>query len=302
MRASDVNWNFEVTSGALPEGPWVNPDDVVFFFSDTAQVCETPLLPRRCPANVTFWQMVLAVPSELVRPGVISLADNRIKLWAQGNTPGCAQNVANINAADEWIEIGATLELVPNGEGLTVKLSGGFAPFGTWTLDGVKGPAEGVVADGEYTATLCGTVPLDPPPSPAIALYGADSPPLPGNGATPEADALVVFVGTLPDSCEDPLAAVDCSWESRLRFTIPAALQTPGVLSLSDPKLAATVTARSKFGSNVCVSAPTMNGTVEILSVDASGVTFKVFESHTFLGDVYPSYSFDGLYSAPICP
>jgi hypothetical protein len=303
MRLSDVNWNYEATPRAEILGPWGDPDAIVFFFSNEAQACETPLLPIHCPVDTTFWQLALAIPPALVRPGIISLLDNRIQLWAQADTPQCALNVGIGGAADISLLLGATLELIPNGAGLTAKLSGGVAPFGTAQSNGVEGPVFGVLSDGDYTGTFCGTVSLDPPPVPAIAVRGADSPPLPGADSSPDPDALVVFLGTLPDTCEDPLAAADCSWESRLRFTIPPALQMPGVLSLSDPALAATLTVQEQIDSLVCVNVPATSGTVEILSVDSSGVTFKVFQAHTLPeGSVYQSYTFDGVYWASTCP
>lgn len=91
---------------------------------------------------------------------------------------------------------------------------------------------------------------------------------------------------------------------ARLRLTLPAALQKPDLLSLSDPALAARSMASTTLGASGCAesSAASVNGTVEILKSDAGGLTFKAYQSFVDGTATSGWLYFDGLYSAPICP
>lgn len=288
MRGGDVIWN--ANSSFSPENtePWSNPDSLVLFFSIDPQECSAPVLARRCTGAAPFWQLVIAIPPELDHPGSIDLQDYRINVYWAASLPDGTMACGN----GEYLGplFAGTLEIISDGStSLSVKLS-----------DGVN--VNGTVIDGDYTGQLCGALPPVSPPTPALAIRGVDLPAAPGGGATPDPDSLVVFLGTLPDTCQDPWAAADCTTASRLTFTLPLALQKPGLINLSDPAIAATYTVAASLGSSSCgqPSGPFANGTIEILSSDAGGLTFKVYQS--FPGATSPSLAFDGLYSASICP
>lgn len=121
---------------------------------------------------------------------------------------------------------------------------------------------------------------------------------------TPATDSLVVFLGSLPDACQEPWFTINCSTGPRLTFTLPLALQTPGVINLSDPAIAAADIVEASTGGASCAppAGPLLNGTVEILSSDAGGLTFKVYQSSS--DNLAPGWwlAFDGLCSASFCP
>jgi hypothetical protein len=302
MRAGDVNWDLNkspIGPGGSP--PWTDPDSLVLFFSTDSQECSDPVLARRCVGAGPFWQAVIAIPSNLAHPGLISLQDPRITVYAAISFIDGAVECSG--GGHQGPSFSGTLELISDGSStLSVKLTDGVQAFGESTVNGVhKGP---LILDGEYTGMLCGALPPAAPPAPALAFHGADLPADPGGSAPPDADAVVVFLGTLPDTCQDPWAAADCTSDLRLKFTLPAALQKPGVLSLSDPALAARYTVPASPGSAGCAesSAAPVNGTVEILTSDAAGLTFKVYQSFVDVTATSGFLYFDGLYSAPICP
>ncbi|MEP7125631.1 MAG: hypothetical protein ABJE95_32170 [Byssovorax sp.] len=297
-RAGDIAWSSDGLFGM--NAPWSNPDSLVLLFSSDPQQCSGPVLTPRCSGVGTFWQAVVAIPPELAHPGMISVADPRINVYAAESFPDGSPTCGG--GAFEGPILSGTIELVSNGSSaLSVKLSGGVQVLGASTANGVVQPP--IVLDGEYTAEICGALAPETPPTPALAVLEPNLSPPPGGGMAP-ADSLVVFAGTLPNTCQDPWAAADCTSASRLTFTLPAALQKPGVVSLSDPAIGAAYTVSAPGGSSTCTqpSGPLTNGTVEILSVDASGLTFKVYQSFTDSAATGGWYYFDGLYSAAICP
>jgi hypothetical protein len=142
------------------------------------------------------------------------------------------------------------------------------------------------------------------PPTPAYAFHGGDLPAAPGGDPPPPADSLVVFLGTLPDACTDPWFTINCTAGARLTFTLPLALQTPGVIDLADPAISAKFIVQEASGGSACAppAGPPPNGTIEILSNGAGGLTFKIYQSSWTSGPYIGWLAFDGLYSAAICP
>jgi hypothetical protein len=71
----------------------------------------------------------------------------------------------------------------------------------------------------------------------------------------------------------------------------------PGILDLTDPAIAAS------FGvcdDGMVTTDGFAGGTIEILSIDESGVSFEVYGSHSDL--VTGGFDGDGLYAASMCP
>jgi hypothetical protein len=296
QRASDVNW--QTGEGFWPSLPPWQPDSLVLFFSTDAQQCAQPLLGQRCLGSGQFWQEVIIVPPVLAHPGLIDLTDSRISEFSTATLPDGSATCGGGGYSGPGRS--GTLELIGDGAStLSAKLTDVESIMSHSIVDGVD---QGLISlDGVYTGQLCGALPSYPP-TPALAIRGADAPA--GSGTpTPAADSLLVALGTLPDTCADPWAADDCTLASRLTFTLPAALQKPGMIDLSDPAIAASVTRRASGGSSVCEppSGPFTQGTIEILSSDAAGLTFKVYQAFTPPSDSAPVF-FDGLYSATICP
>lgn len=300
MRSGDINW--QDPDDFHPDGvPWSNPDSLVLFFGTDAQECSNPVLVHRCLGSGPFWQEVFILPPELAHPGLINLIDPRIAQYSNAFWPN---GTTMCGSKGYWGKgRSGTLELISDGlTTLSAKLAGVEGVGSGAVIDGVdQGP---LFIDGTYTGDLCGAPPPFAPATPALAIRGMDLPAGPGGMVTPEPDSLVVFLGTLPDTCQDPWAAADCTSAARLSFTLPAALQKPGVLTLSDPALGATYTDAATSGSSTCAQSswkPT-NSTVEILTSDAGGLTFKVYNA-SLNGTASGGWlAFDGLYSAPICP
>lgn len=298
IRGSDVDWQGLTFPGANG-WTWTDPDTLVLFFSSDAQVCGEDALAPRCVGATPFWQMIIAIPPQLDRDGPIDLNDDHISTLFEATD------------MDGTLDCGGVGTYGPVLLG-TLTLTGAGTAAVSAQLDGVTAVTRHI-PDGVYTPQICGALPPVQPPTPALAFHGADLPAAPGGGPTPAADSLVVFLGTLPDTCQDPWAAAQCSsvWVTRLSFTLPLALQTPGLINLADPAIAATYTIPVSDQGGPCgpPTGPYPNGTIEILSSDAGGLTFKIYQSSREAG-VYQSspdgasarFSFDGLYTASICP
>jgi hypothetical protein len=292
IRGGAANWqdNFELAPGK--GAPWSDPDSLVLFFSSDPQVCSDPVLANRCVGAPPFWQTVIAIPPELNHPGLIDLHDPRINgysvLSAFDDAFACSGGGARGSI------LSGTLELIGDGStSLSVKIEGSGKLFA---------PTEDL--DGDYTCQLCGELPPVPPPTPAFAVRGADLPPGIVTAATPDPDSLVVVLGLSSDACANSLATADCSTSSRLTFTLPLSLQMPGVLSLSDPAIAAAYTLAGSGGSAICgqPDGSLVSGTIEILDSDAAGLTFKIYQSLSETTVPDSRLAFDGLYVASICP
>ena len=301
MRGGDVNWQENFALSPMGGKPWSDPDSLVLFFSLDAQECSNPVLAGHCSTDAPFWQLVLGIPPELARPGLIDLSDQRITEYTSITEFTGAMPCSS--SGDEGTSQWGNLELINDGSALSAKLRD-FPKFGPG-----EGPKVGQISypqniDGDYTAQTCGTLAPLAPSTPALAIRGADLSPSPADFHITPADSLAVFFGTLPDTCQDPWAAADCTKATRLSFTLPLALQKPGVISLADPAIAATYTAAAAGGTSACglPTGPLELGTVEILSLDADGLTFKIYKSTAFDTTLTRPLFLDGLYHAPICP
>ncbi|MDC3961730.1 hypothetical protein [Polyangium jinanense] len=264
-----------------------DPDALVLFFSDSLQECSQPVIESGTPVPACidpFWQLFLVIPPELNRPGVIDLQDRRIFSYLGVSLPSCG-------GATESYGHGfvGTLEIVESdATSVSVKLNTGTLPP----------PYPDV--DGDYTATFCSTAPPPSPPSPALAVQGENLATPPG-GASPDPDALYLFLGTEPGSCQDPWSPIDCTHTSRVMLRLPPSLQTPGIIDLTDPAIAASYWRGSAPGCNDATdTGPFAGGTIEILSIDAGEVLCKVYGSATPLD--WGSFNADGLYAATLCP
>lgn len=301
MRGGDVNWQENYISSPKVGPPWSDPDSLVLFFGSEAQECSNPVLAENCSSDhQTFWQLVLGIPPELARPGLIDLTDQRISAYrTMSNYYGAPECLASgEEGPSEW----GTLELISDGTtALKAKLLG--VPMGGVVVNGVL--LGGGNLDGEYIGQICGALAAVASPTPALAIRGADLSPSPTLGDHPADDSLVIFLGTLPDTCGDPWAAANCKTANRLSFTLPVALQKPGVISLSDPAIAATYTvAAASGGTSACglPAGPIEFGTVEILDINDNWLSFRIYQSTSFYTSLTTALFFDGLYAAPICP
>ena len=284
MRAGDLPSG----SGPWPQTP--DPDALVLFFASEAQSCSDPFI--NMPLNMVpssscdpYWQTALLIPPELDRAGLIDLRDPRIGWAASEVFASCAGQGGGVTPGTQ-----GTLEILgSDATSVSVTLSGGVKSMMT-------------VIDGSYSAKRCDTAPPVTPPAPAIAILGANLPAADG-GATPDPTALYVFLGSAPETCQDPLSDIDCTNTSRLVFSLPASLQQPGTISLSDPAIAATGTVSGSPQSPPCAAttASFTQGTLEISSIDATAISFTVYQSFIPGASVTGGFDADGLYAASIC-
>ncbi|KYF52719.1 hypothetical protein BE08_13140 [Sorangium cellulosum] len=299
MRASDwmlalggLTSSLEAAEDLLDPAP--HPDSLVLFFSDSPQECSHPLNkpPTPCTADTRqYWQVILVVPPELNRPGLIDLRDRRIRIYTAEVASNCT-GLLTFSAGSSSSSGGErekTLEIVSSdASSVSVTLDWGELPLG-WAH-----------VDGDYAAMYCGAAPLVSPPSPGLALTGARGP-RPPDGVEPDPDALQLILGSGAVACEDLLSRGDCSGGSRVTLSLPTSLQQPGIIDLTDPAIDASF-AVSRGSAESCerydpLTGSFDGGTVEILSIDEGGVLARVYGSYTRSG-----FNADGLYSASICP
>ena len=127
-----------------------------------------------------------------------------------------------------------------------------------------------------------------------------------GSGGTITIDpsTLYVQIGNFSQTCSTnqlPFCAPGLNWQ--VSIGIPPALQVPGVLQLSNPGLISTFSEDGPNGPNAdnCGSGgggSFIEGTMEILSIDAGTIVVKLTGTTPGLGDFHA----DGEYTAPICP
>ena len=319
IRGGDVNWvNKFYQVPDIPPDPapfWTDPDSLVLFFSNDIQECSDPMLAKRCTGPEPERQTMIAIPSKIIRPGLIDLQDPGIVHFATDSYHLGPRSYFSWNPGDKQPWCGhsqafggggpdGTLEILSHDStSVSLRLHG--AKYGGSWLGGDRFTYD--IEDGDYTALLCSPFPPAAPPTPAFAIRGANlsgvtgTAPL-GGGATPDPDTLFVLLGTPPQTCQDSLPSDYCVNDSHLTFRLPLALQKPGLLDLFDPAIAASYSVKEGLGPITCgPSWPFERGTVEIVSIDASSLSFRVYGSfaHHPLGG---SFGLDGLYTAAICP
>jgi hypothetical protein len=289
LKGSDIAANSIAWNGTTAT-PWANPDALVLFFSDAVQQCASPALPTMPAAcsGPSFWQLILVVPPELDRVGSIDLRDGRIGAYDLEVTGG--------SPCGQALESG-------NGFAGTLEIAGSDATSVVVTLSDANTLAP---ADGNYTAQRCTTPPPVAAPTAALAVRGSSLPAgsTTTSGATPDPTALYVVAGSAPRSCQSPWP-VDCTSTQRIVFSLPSSMQQPGVYALTDPALAASWEsllpgAPASCGATDHLTGPFTAGTVEILSLDAAGVSFRLYQSYTQI--TVGTFELDGLYAATICP
>ena len=121
-------------------------------------------------------------------------------------------------------------------------------------------------------------------------------------------DDLVLFIGSHEQSCSQPvlwadpdadplICAVQTFWQTML--IIPAERVQPGVIDLADPSINGYEAIWMEECSGGSGSGPgIVEGTLEIVSVDAASITVKLHKTN-------PQSSFhdsSGDYTAPFCP
>ncbi|WP_437963504.1 hypothetical protein WMF04_27680 [Sorangium sp. So ce260] len=160
---------------------------------------------------------------------------------------------------------------------------------------------------GEDTGTG-GSAPV-PTASSAIALFrsqlfepdpsdGSGSSVSVGGGPTLDPNDLFVLIGTRELSCADPSFHFICgTWE--VSISIPPALQVPGVIPLDTPGLGTYFSvAGPDRGGGDCYGGggSFFDGTIEIVSIDAEKVVFRLEDTSTFEFDA------NGEHTALRCP
>jgi hypothetical protein len=284
----------------------VDPDALVLMFSNLPEACANPVIGSTCPDPFT-WQRILVLPPDLVRVGLVDLGNPRIASYAfiifdnQGGLDGTQEPCAFENDSVAPLSSG-TMEIVSTDAGsITVNLIDGIEGVPAF-VNGFNGaPTPMVTLKGTFTIPRCDAAPPPPPPGAAVVLRGAQLPaglpPSATIGATVDPTALYVFLGTGTQTCSDPLSPLGCG-PARLMLRIPAALQHPGTLDLSDPQLAASAQISADGTASCTASSGSVTmGTLTITSIDASGISFSLLRSLTG-----PSFDADGLYQATICP
>ncbi len=284
-------------------GP-LDPDALILFFDNRAlETCAAPVDPAPtsmppCDPPVVFDQILLAIPPELDRPGLIDLSDLRI-LATENEWSPCIGGTGEGNRGFR-----GTLEIVSSdATSVSVKLR--VAQPGSGPKGGLVSVGGWVDLSGDYTALRCGSAPPASPPIPAIAILGSKLPPPPSDTAPIDPTALYFFLGSATESCTDPWSSLTCTATSRTTFSLPAALQTTGTTNLSDPMLASTY-AYSESKTTDCTAASDVvdtgtfsQGTLNVLSIDAGAASLQIYGSNTWTHDVFDA---DGLYTATICP
>jgi hypothetical protein len=178
------------------------------------------------------------------------------------------------------------------------------------TVSGTN-PLSGESIDGDYVVPRCSDDP-PPPPSNALAIFREDIPPYDptgttavsvssGGGGDPPGDDLILVASSASPQCSDPYGSPGCAADGWAVFvSLPAAYQTPGVYSLSDPAINSHFS-MSFTENGQCAGGgggSYWDGSIEVVSIDAEGVTF-VLSGTAAIGLGFGNA--DGSYGAPIC-
>ena len=149
-----------------------------------------------------------------------------------------------------------------------------------------------------------------PPPTPtpapaapgAIAMRYGDLPPpsggsggASGGGPVIDPNTLYVAIGSTAPLCADPFAWQGCgTW--KVGIGIPAELLRPGVIELDDPRLISHFSSagEDRGGGDCSAGAGSfIQGTVEIVRIDAEAIEVRLANTSMFDFDVNGSYRAD---------
>lgn len=142
----------------------------------------------------------------------------------------------------------------------------------------------------------------------AIAMLRSQLPQLDDGGGTtastgggeppPDPDTLEVFIGGQPLACSDPYA-LSCGSQWTVSFSLPPALQAPGLYALDATELNAFATETGPGGGEECWwgGGSYWDGTVEVLSIDATQVTVRLAGTSGLF-----EFDADGDFTALRCP
>lgn len=114
-----------------------------------------------------------------------------------------------------------------------------------------------------------------------------------GGGSGPHPDTLFIKISDQPVACNDPHAAQECGGHWRVSIGIPPALQVPGVIDLASPEVLSYSSATGPGSGADCWfgGGSFMEGTLEILSIDADKVVVRLENTWTYDFDANGEYS-----------
>jgi hypothetical protein len=251
-----------------------DPESLVLIMASAPQECADALNPPACE-DAPAWELILSIPPELNRPGAIDLEDPRIGFHNEIRLDKkCGGGYGY--GSGYW----GTLTILSLDETSV-----------SFTLSGATATSD-LSFDGDYVAARCGPAPVTPPPTPVVAQLGSGLSGNPSSGTGPSAnpDALYIFGGTSPGTCEEPVPVLDCPTDRQFVFSLPESLRVPGVISLDDPAIDAIYTS----AATSCGTAKFKSGTLEITSIDASHIAFAI------AGTQY--VGLNGVYEGSMCP
>lgn len=279
-----------VSSGG---GPTIDPDSLVVFVGSSDLTCAAPPstifdVAGECPdAGAHLVRFTLAPEQQAV--GTYSLQ--------------------SINGFFE--------EILPNGDG-TCGFGGGTFWDGTVEVTAVNADTieltlsntmslSGESVDGDYVVPRC-SAGNPPPPPEAIAIRRDELPPIDGGDTTsvttggggfPD-DDLFLITGNQAPVCDDPFGLPGCEapgWS--VSVVLPAAYQTPGIYSLSDPALYATFSVGlGSPGECSGGGGSYFDGSIEVIAIDAQHVEYALSGTAELWGDFGNA---DGTYTAARC-
>jgi hypothetical protein len=265
------------SDGAFPGLDPIDPDALVLALANVDQSCgflmPDPLLGGGPCAPEDQWQLLLAIPPAVNRPGLIDLGDPRVQFASAARFADCSGGATGTGHGTA-----GTLEILASDEtSVTFQLEAGFPEE---TLSGV------------FVAARCGAPPPPFAPSPAVAVRGStlSGNPSSGTGPTADPDALYLFFGEVAGTCADPHPAGDCTTNRQMVLGLPTAMQVPGEVSLADP----AIDAMYRAPENSCSTAAPDGGTLTISSVSETAMALQIYGSG--------GAAFDGDYAVTICP
>ncbi len=192
----------------------------------------------------------------------------------------------------------------------------------TTVVGGGSGGGSSTTSTGTSIGTgPCGPAPGEPttptgPAPTAIALLasqinassgagGGSSTATTGSGGGVDPNTLYVMIGSPAPVCSDPFGASAQCGTYAITIGIPPQLQQPGTLNLSDTALISTFSETGTSSTaGVCPGGggSFVDGTIDIVSIDATQVVFTLTGTMMFAGEGIPDEVANGTYTASRCP